>query len=71
MIEEWDKHIMKVAGNLPEAMEKFNKERDTDIDSEKIYEDSHAFSFLSAKAFEGKYKDFNERIKVLEHCKKE
>lgn len=71
MIEEWDNHINEIASNLHGAVEKFNQEKGTDIKSEIIYKECHAFSFLLARIFEEKYKDFNERIKVLESCKKE
>lgn len=71
MIEDWDDHIIEIVSDLKESVKKFNKEKDTNIDPEIIYEDCHAFSFLLARVFEEKYKDFNERIKVLESCKKE
>ncbi|MBU3965108.1 hypothetical protein KKG29_00845 [Patescibacteria group bacterium] len=71
MIKEWDNHIIEVANDLQGAMKKFNQEKNTNIDPEVIYKDGHAFSFLLARVFEEKYKDFNERIKVLESCKKE
>lgn len=71
MIEEWDNHITEVASDLQGVMEKFNREKNTDINPEVIYKDGHAFSYLLARVFEEKYKDFNERIKVLESCKKE
>lgn len=71
MIEEWDNHIIEVCCDLQRAMKKFNQEKGTDINPEIIYKDGHAFSFLLARVFEEKYKDFNERIKVLEQCRKE
>ncbi len=71
MIEEWDNHITEVACDLRGAMKKFNEKKGTNIDPEVIYEECHNFSFLLARVFEEKYKDFSERIKVLESCKKE
>ncbi len=71
MIKEWDNHIIEVADALQSAMDKFNQEKNTDIDPEIIYEDGHAFSYLLARVFEEKYKNFDERIRVLEECKKE
>lgn len=70
MIKEWDKYIIGLASDLEGAIKKFNKKRDTDIYLEMIYEDCHAFSFLMARVFEEKYADFNDRIKILESCKK-
>lgn len=71
MIEEWDSHISEVANDLQGAVKKFNEKRGTDIDPEVVYEDCHTLSFFLARVFEEKYKDLNERIKVLESCKKE
>lgn len=71
MLKEWDNHIIEVAHNLSGSMEKFNQEKGTNINPEVIYKECRTFSFLLARVFEEKYKDFNERIKVLEHCKKE
>lgn len=71
MIEEWDIHISEVASDLQESMKKFNEKKGTDIDPEVIYKDCHTLSFLLARVFEKKYKDFDKRIKALESCKKE
>lgn len=71
MLEEWDKHIAEVAGDLYGAMEKFNQEKGTAIDTEIVYKDYHALSFLLARLFEEKYNDFDKRIKILESCRKE
>lgn len=71
LIQDWDDQVMEIASDLKGSMKEFNRNKGTDIDPEIIYEDCHAFSFLLARFFEEKYKDFNERIKALESCKKQ
>lgn len=66
IIQAWDSHIIEVANDLRGTMEKFSREKNTNIDPEIVYRDGHAFSYLMARVLEEKYKDFEERIVALE-----
>lgn len=71
LIQLYDERILRSARNLKGEAERINKEFQTQIDPNLIYEDMHVLVYLLAGIIEKNHPDFEERMKYVESLGKD